>query len=80
MSTAVPPSGAGESADAVEVAVGGAEWEGIPGIPDMPGVMPDWKLIEGPLLVGGADVGLEQAAVSRTPTAASGSITFTTYR
>jgi hypothetical protein len=71
---------AGESADAVEAAAGGAELEGIPGTPDMPGVMPDWKLIEGLLLVEGADGGLEQAAVNRTPTAASGSITFTTYR
>jgi hypothetical protein len=53
----------------------------MPGIvgPDIPGVMPDWKEIDG--LVGVAlDAWLEHAAVDRMPVAASRYMTFTPSR
>jgi hypothetical protein len=53
----------------------------MPGMawPDMPGVMPDSKVIDG--LVGVVlDAWLEQPAVSRTPAAASRNMVFTPSR
>ena len=81
IATAVPPCGAGESAVVADAEAGGdcmPDMSGIAGT-DMPGVMPDWKEIDG--LVGVAlDAWLEHAVVSRMPVAASRNMTFTSWR
>ena len=81
MATAVPPCGDGESAAVADAEAGGdcrPDMSGIAG-PDMPGVMPDWKEIDG--LVGVAfDAWLEHAVVNRMPVAASRNMTFTPSR
>jgi hypothetical protein len=54
------------------------DMSGIAG-PDVPGVMPDWKEIDG--LVGVAlDAWLEHAVVNSMPVAASRNMTFTPSR
>ena len=81
MATAVPPWGAGESAAVADAEAGGDGMPDMPGMawPDMPGVMPDSKVIDG--LVGVvSDAWLEHAVVSRMPAAASGNMTFTPSR
>jgi hypothetical protein len=81
MATAVPPCGDGESAvvaDAEAVGDGMPDMPCIAG-PDMPGVMPVWKEIDG--LVGVAlDAWLEHAVVNSMPVAASRNMTFTPSR
>jgi hypothetical protein len=81
MAIAVPPCDGGESAVVADAEAGGDCIPDMPGVagPDMPGVMPVWKEIDG--LMGVAlDAWLEHAVVNSMPVAASRNMTFTPWR
>ena len=75
--TAVPPCGVGDSAVVADAETAGMFMPGM-AWPDMPGVTPGRKVIEG-AVVAVSDAWLEQPAVSRRPAAASRNMAFTLY-